>query len=105
MSTFKEHLKRDIDRVLFNVNEAADLHVVEGRGMPVIIDSTQLEELKAKSQYAEGIASAELLVFVKAADLGYKPAVLSHLSFDEDEYRVLSVSGELVYQLVLGANC
>ena len=59
----------------------------------------------AKAQYADAIYSASLLIFVKPKDLGFRrPAVKSIIEVDGKIYRVLQVSGELLYQLILEAN-
>ena len=48
MSTFKHMVSNDTDHVIFNLDELADLHEVDGRQVPVIIDDVKLEEMKAK---------------------------------------------------------
>ena len=39
MSIFKEMVKNDTDNVIFNLDEIADLHELDGRQIPVIIDN------------------------------------------------------------------
>lgn len=104
MSAFKEQLERDIDAIFLNPEEFGETHVIDGKEMTVVIDSHKLAELKAKAQYADAIYTASLLVFVKPKDLGYRPAVDSFLEVDGRDYRVMQVSGELLYQLILEAN-
>ena len=48
MSAFKHMVGSDTDHVIFNLDELADLHEVDGRQVPVIIDDVKLEEMKAK---------------------------------------------------------
>lgn len=114
-------MQDDLD-MLFDVTMLAEIHNVNGAETPVIIDNQRLLELKAKSQYAEGISTAELLFFVKCVDFvvkptneqeinfdediyGLKPAVGQVITFDNDIYRVVAVT-ELngMFEIVLGAN-
>ena len=107
MPSFRDYMAKDIDDVLFNTDEAAQMVKVEGKEIPVIEDNKQLEDLKAKSQYADAIYTAEKLIFVRAKDLDFKPANGSILEIGEDVYRVLTCTdynGGLWYQIVLAAN-
>lgn len=104
MSAFLEQLQKDVDTTFLNQREFASTHRVGGRGMPVTLDTSQLDELKAKAQYAEEIYKAEMILSVRPADLGYKPAVGSTLEVDGHIYRVRQVSGALLYRLILEAN-
>lgn len=104
MLDFKASVQKDIETVLFNTREAAELRMVNGREIPIIIDYERLQELKAKSQYADGISTAELLVFVQRKDLEYRPGVGGIINIGDDIYRVTSVSGDVVLEIVLEAN-
>lgn len=103
MTMFEEQLFWDLNAVFLNPSEFGETHILDGRPMTVVIDSDKLADLKSKAQYADAIYSAEVLLFVKAADLGYKPAVGSHLDLDDDEYQVAQVSGDMLYQIILEA--
>lgn len=104
MLDFKAGVQRDIDTVLFNIREAAELMMVNGKQIPVIVDDERLRELKATAQYADGIGTAELLIFVQQTRLGYRPGVGGFITIGEDIYRVTSVSGDVVLELILEAN-
>ena len=43
---FKEQLQKDLDSVFFNLDEFAEIHRVEGKKIPVVVDSDQLNKLK-----------------------------------------------------------
>ena len=49
MSIFKKMIRDDTDRVIFNLDEIADLHELDGRQLPVIIDNVLLQEMQAKA--------------------------------------------------------
>lgn len=104
MLDFKATVQKDIETVLFNTTEAAQLRMVNDKEIPIIIDYERLQELKAKAQYAAGISTAELLIFVQRKDLGYRPGVGGIITIGEDIYRVAGVSGDVILELILEAN-
>lgn len=103
MSKFKDYYKKDIDTVLLNTDEKAEEMLINGETMTVIIDDDKLSEMKNKSQYADAIYNAELLLFVRKQDLGYRPAVESTMTVDEHEYQVALCSGDHLLQIILRA--
>ena len=64
--SFKEQLQNDLDSVFFNLDEFAELHRVEGKKIPVVVDSDQLNKLK-KGQIL-GLIEADMLLMGKEAD-------------------------------------
>lgn len=104
MLDFKAAVQKDIETVLFNTREAAELRMFNEKEVPIIIDYERLQELKAKAQYADGISTAELLVFVQRKDLEYRPGVGGIITIGDDIYRVAAISGDAVLELILEAN-
>ena len=107
MSAFKHMVGSDTDHVIFNLDELADLHEVDGRQVPVIIDDVKLEEMKANPKYAGGYNTAtrlESLILVRARALPGKPAEGAHLTFDGKTYLVKSVTGRWIWRITLEAN-
>lgn len=104
MLDFKAGVQRDIENVLFNTKEAAEQRLVNDKAINVIIDYERLQELKAKAQYADGISTAEMLIFVQHRDLEYRPGVGGIITIGDDIYRVAAVSGDAVLELILEAN-
>ena len=43
--SFKDQIKQDLSDVFLNLDEFADLHRIEGKEVPVVIDSDMLEKL------------------------------------------------------------
>lgn len=103
MRTFKDFYKQDLDKVLFNTNEKAIKRRVNGTEITIIVDDDKLSELKQKSQaqYADGIYNASLLIFVRASELGYRPANGSDMEVEDRTYQVIEVSGDELLQIVL----
>lgn len=81
MSAFKEMVARDLDAVFLNVAEFAELHMVEGKEIPVVMDDDQLTTLK-KGQIL-GLVEADMLLMGKVSDF---PA-------DMEPGRLLNVDG------------
>lgn len=63
---FKEQLIEDIDNVFLNLEELAEIHSIEGRKVPVLVDNDRLDKLK-KGQVL-GLVEADMLVMGKETD-------------------------------------
>ena len=86
--SFKEQIKTDLDNVFLNLDEFAEIHRVEGKQIPVVVDNDQLNNLK-KGQIL-GLVEADMLLMGKEADF---PA-------DLEPGRLLNVDGrELIVEL------
>ena len=79
--SFKEQIQQDLDAVFLNVDEFAELHRVEGKEIPVVVDNDQLAKLK-QGQIL-GLVEADLLLMGKESDF---PA-------DMEPGRLLNVDG------------
>ena len=86
---FKEQIARDLDNVFLNLGEFAELHRVEGKEIPVVMDGDRLNKLK-QGQIL-GVVEADVLLMGKAADF---PA-------DLDPGRLLNLDGR---EMVVGAS-
>lgn len=104
MDSYKKMVESDLD-MLFDIEMFAEKHIVDGKEMHAIVDNDKLADLKAKAQYADGIMSAELLIMVKSAEFGLKPAPMQIVSFNNDIYRIVTVfCSDGLYEIVLEAN-
>lgn len=63
---FKEQIQQDLDTVFLNLDEFAELHCVEGKQIPVVMDNDQLNKLK-KGQIL-GLIEADMLLMGKVSD-------------------------------------
>ena len=104
MSIFKTMVQQDTDTVIFNLEELADIHELDGRQIPVIFDEVTLEKMKAQPKYADGYNTATRLILVRPTDLPGKPAEGAHLTLDGKTYLVKSVTGRLIWRIALEAN-
>ena len=64
--TFKEQIQKDLDTVFLNVDEFAELHHVEGKKIPVVMDNDRLQTLK-QGQIL-GLVEADILLLGKESD-------------------------------------
>lgn len=78
---FKEQIRKDLSSVFLNLGEFAELHRIEGKQVPVVIDDDELRELK-KGQTLD-MTEADMLILAKADDLPQ----------DLDPGRLLNVDG------------
>lgn len=64
--SFKEQLQQDLDAVFLNVDEFAELHRIEGKQIPVVVDNNQL--VKLKQGQILGLVEADILLMGKVSD-------------------------------------
>ena len=58
--SFKDQIRQDLDAVFLNVDEFAELHRIEGKEIPVVVDNDQL--VKLKQGQILGLVEADLLL-------------------------------------------
>lgn len=64
--SFKELIRKDLDAVFLNLDEFAELHRVEGKQIPVVVDNDQL--IKLKQGQILGLVEADMLLMGKETD-------------------------------------
>ena len=104
--SFKEVMKDDVSHTFMNLDEFADLHKVDGKDIPVIIDENEIieREKKMKSNM-DGIYVKQKLIYVKADDFGALPAINRQIMLDGKSYIVIdAVDEEGVYSITMEAN-
>lgn len=88
MSAFKEAIQAD-RAVFINLDEFADLHNIDGREIPAVVDSNELRARQdARSKKMDGIYLGEVLIYVRPEDYGNRPAPGKPLVLDGRRYRV-----------------
>ena len=65
--SFKEQIQKDLDFVFFNLDEFAELHLIEGTEITVVVDNDRLSKLK-KGQIL-GLVEADMLIMGRETDL------------------------------------
>lgn len=104
--TFKSIIARDVHRTFLNVDEFSDIHTVNGKEMPVQIDTNeQIEREKRMGQNTDGIYTNQKLIYVAASDFGPMPKQGSILTLDKKTYRVADAVDEYgIYSITIEAN-
>lgn len=104
--TFKELVQGDVEKVFLNPSEFGEEHVVDGKKMPVIIDSHELMERKKRIQsHMDGAYTKQMLMYVAASDFGNLPAQGSKLLLDDKMYTVADAASQAgVYSITIEAN-
>lgn len=95
--TFKELLAADISNVFLNLNEFAEIRLINGKKMAVMVDDNELlERDKATALGAQlaGTYKARRLIYVSKEEFGPRPAQDALLTMGTKEYRVKSCTEE-----------
>ena len=107
---FKEQLAHDNKVVFMNIDEFAEIHDINGRKMPCIIDNNEMVDREKRYQYkrslyGDGIYLKEILFYVNARDFGPLPAIGRSMIFDGRAYTVSDAINEGgIYSLSIEAN-
>lgn len=110
MSGFKEQITADNKNIFMNLDEFSDIHTINGKEMPVQVDSNEMIDREKRYQYkrslyADGVYLKELLIYVRAEDFGPLPAVGRTLTFDKKNYVISdAIDEDGIYSLSLEAN-
>lgn len=95
--TFKSAIEQDNKSVFLNSSEFGEVHEINGKEMPVIIDDNELlERDKAHLLNADisGLHYSRRLLYVAASYFDVRPDPDSFLQLDADLYRVKSATEE-----------
>lgn len=106
MSDFKSMVKADIKNVFINTNEFADMHTINGKEMPAVMDENELlkRQLKSNLTAGAGIYKRTTLLYVAASDYGNLPAIGREVTVDGRTFRVThSLSEGGMYSIHLEA--
>lgn len=108
--TFKDQIQEDIGKVFFNPDEFSELHSVNGKKIPCMIDNMehidrQKRYMYNRSLYADGVYLKEVLIYVKAEDYGPLPRNGALLTMDGKGYKVTDTIEENgIYSISLERN-
>lgn len=94
--SFKDQIKQDLSDVFLNLDEFADLHRIEGKEVPVVIDSDMLEKLsKIGDNRIHGMDEADMIIMGKASDLPENLDPGRLLNLDGREVIVVTTTSEM----------
>ena len=103
---FKNIVREDVHNVFLNIEEFSEIHTINGKSMPVQVDSNeQIEREKRSAKNIGGIFTKQRLIYVAASDFGPMPKQGSLLTMDNRMFRVAdAVDEDGIYSITLEAN-
>lgn len=94
--SFKDQIKQDLSDVFLNLDEFADLHRIEGKKVPVVIDSDIMAKLsKIGDNRIHGMDEADMVIMGKASDLPENLDPGRLLNLDGREVIVVTTTSEM----------
>lgn len=94
--SFKDQIKQDLSDIFLNLDEFADLHRIEGKEVPVVIDSDIMAKLsKIGDNRIHGMAEADMVIMGKASDLPENLDPGRLLNLDGREVIVVTTTSEM----------
>lgn len=102
--SFKEQASRDLQSIFLNELEFAEEKEIDGTPMRVVVDDHSLVE-RGGAEHTDGLYSAQLLIYVSAAEYGARPKQGKLLNLAGRDYRIVKVEEDLgLYTFTLEAN-
>lgn len=94
--SFKDQIKQDLSDIFLNLDEFADLHRIEGKEVPVVIDSDIMAKLsKISDNRIHGMDEADMVIMGKASDLPENLDPGRLLNLDGREVIVVTTTSEM----------
>lgn len=94
--SFKDQIKQDLSDIFLNLDEFADLHRIEGKEVPVVIDSDIMAKLsKIGDNRIHGMDEADMVIMGKASDLPENLDPGRLLNLDGREVFVVTTTSEM----------
>lgn len=94
--SFKDQIKQDLSDIFLNLDEFADLHRIEGKEVPVVIDSDIMAKLsKIGDNRIHGMDEADMVIMGKASDLPENLDPGRLLNLDDREVIVVTTTSEM----------
>lgn len=94
--SFRDQIKQDLSDVFLNLDEFADLHRIEGKEVPVVIDSDIMAKLsKIGDNRIHGMDEADMVIMGKASDLPKNLDPGRLLNLDGREVIVVTTTSEM----------
>ena len=94
--SFKDQIKQDLSDIFLNLDEFADLHRIEGKEVPVVIDSDIMAKLsKIGDNRIHGMDEADMVIMGKASDFPENLDPGRLLNLDGREVIVVTTTSEM----------
>ena len=96
---FSEMLQEDIDLVFLDTDEFAKEHNIDGEVIICIVDDDKSSQSKT-----DGVYVVRRRLFIKQADLGYRPEPDQKIMIDSQYLYVIDCIGEGLIEVILEAR-
>lgn len=94
--SFKDQIKQDLSDIFLNLDEFAGLHRIEGKEVPVVIDSDIMAKLsKIGDNRIHGMDETDMVIMGKASDLPENLDPGRLLNLDGREVIVVTTTSEM----------
>ena len=94
--SFKDQIEQDLSDIFLNLDEFADLHRIEGKEVPVVIDSDIMAKLsKIGDNRIHRMDEADMVIMGKASDLPENLDPGRLLNLDGREVIVITTTSEM----------
>lgn len=94
--SFKDQIKQDLSDIFLNLDEFADLHRIEGKEVPVVIDSDIMAKLsKIGDNRIHGMDEADMVIMGKASDFPENLDPGRLINLDGREVIVVTTTSEM----------
>lgn len=105
--TFKESAAADTKNIFFDIDEFADIHLINGKETLIVVDDDKMNELvESKFTPLDRVYEKMVLFYARKEALGFIPRVNSSFFFDNEMYQVADVTddGFGVLTVTIGRN-
>ena len=102
--SFRDQVGMDLSRTFLNDMEFAEVGEIDGKQLHVIMDDYSLVE-RGNAEHTDGLYSAQLLLYVSAAEYGARPKQGKLITMNGRDYRITKVEEDMgLYTFTLEAN-
>lgn len=107
---FKELVAIDNQRVFLNIDEFSEIHTINGKSIPCLIDNNELVDREKKyrykvNHYVDNLSIKEILLYVSVKDFGPMPLTGRQLILDGKKYTVMeAINEDGIYSITLEVN-
>ena len=106
MRSFRDQMEMDFDNTFLNLNEFAEIHDIDGKKIPVVVDNETLLQLNlGKTTDSNGIFREDKMFFVQKKHLDYEPVIDQIVEFDGELYPIGNILEDFGgYTIILRGN-
>ncbi|WP_110933816.1 hypothetical protein [Paenibacillus bouchesdurhonensis] len=103
MSNFKDQLAKDAKNVFMNLEEFAEVRLIDNKAVEIIVDDDLLQKRRSLTNNpTDGVYSASFLFHVLKSSLPKKPVIDADMKVDKRTFKVADVQeDDAMYTITL----